>query len=82
MRINLQRVRDLGLDYAPPSRILDIGCGTGYFLYISKLLGHDVLGLDVDDFPMFRELTELLRVQRTIGRIEAFQPLPNFDPQI
>ena len=79
IRINLQRVRELGLDYAPPSRILDLGCGTGYFLYINKLLGHEILGLDVDDFPMFRELTELLRIPRTIARVEAFQPLPKFD---
>jgi hypothetical protein len=28
---------------------------------------------------MFRELTELLRIPRTIARIEAFQPLPKFD---
>jgi SAM-dependent methyltransferase len=79
IRINLQRVRELGLDYAPASRILDLGCGAGYFLYINKLLGHEILGLDIDDFPMFRELTELLRIPRTIARIEAFQPLPKFD---
>jgi SAM-dependent methyltransferase len=79
IRINLQRVRELGLDYAARSRILDLGCGSGYFLYINKLLGHEILGLDVDDFPMFGELTELLRVPRTIARIEAFQPLPRFD---
>ncbi len=79
IRTNLQRVRDLELDYAPPSRILDLGCGAGYFLYINKLLGHEILGLDLDDLPMFRELIELLRVPRTIARIEAFQPLPKFD---
>ena len=79
IRINLQRVRELNLDYAARSRILDLGCGAGYFLYINKLLGHEVLGLDVDDFPMFRELTELLHVPRTIARIEAFEPLPKFD---
>ena len=78
IRINLQRVRELGLDYAAPSRILDLGCGAGYFLYINKLLGHEILGLDIDDFPMFRELIELLDVPRTIARIEAFQPLPKF----
>jgi SAM-dependent methyltransferase len=79
IRTNLQRVRELGLDYAPRSRILDLGCGAGYFLYISKLLGHEILGLDLDDLPMFRELIELLRIPRTIARIEAFQPLPKFD---
>jgi SAM-dependent methyltransferase len=77
--INLQRVRELELDYAPRSRILDLGCGAGYFLYINKLLGHEILGLDLDDLPMFRELTELLQIPRTIARIEAFQPLPKFD---
>ncbi|MGI9115307.1 MAG: class I SAM-dependent methyltransferase [Chthoniobacterales bacterium] len=79
MRINVQRVRELELDYAPPSSILDIGCGAGYFLYICKTLGHRVLGLDVGSFPMFRELTELLEVPRVIARVEAFRPLPKFD---
>ena len=79
IRTNLQRVRELGLDYAPRSRLLDLGCGAGYFLYINKLLGHEILGLDLDDFPMFRELIELLQIPRTVARIEAFQPLPKFD---
>ena len=77
--INLQRVRGLRLDYAPRSRILDLGCGAGYFLYINKLLGHEILGLDLDDLPMFRELNELLEIPRIIARIGAFQPLPKFD---
>ena len=79
IRINLQRVRQLELDYAPASRILDLGCGAAYFLYINKLLGHEILGLDLDDLRMFRELTELLQLPRTIARIEAFQPLPKFN---
>jgi SAM-dependent methyltransferase len=78
IRINLQRVRELGLDYAPRSRILDLGCGAGYFLYINKLLDHEIVGLDLDDLPMFRELTDLLQIPRIIARIEAFQPLPKF----
>ena len=32
MEINLQRVRDLGLDLGRSKRVLDIGCGTEYFL--------------------------------------------------
>jgi SAM-dependent methyltransferase len=79
MRINVQRVRELELDYEPPSSVLDIGCGAGYFLYICKTLGHEVLGLDMDSFPMFRELTDLLQVPRVIARIDAYRPLPNFD---
>jgi hypothetical protein len=38
-----------------------------------------VLGLDMDNFPMFRELTGMLKVPRVIARIDAFQPLPKLD---
>ncbi|PYL08580.1 MAG: hypothetical protein DME34_04360 [Verrucomicrobia bacterium] len=75
--INIQRVRDTGLDLASRKRVLDIGCGAGYFAYIAQLLGHDVVGLDIDRLPMFRESTELLGVRRVIWRIEAFVPLPD-----
>jgi SAM-dependent methyltransferase len=77
MEINLQRVRDLGLDFGGRKRVLDIGCGTGYFLYICQYLGHDVLGLDLDEEPGFREMIELLGLKRKIWRVEAYQPLPD-----
>lgn len=76
--MNLERTRELELDYASPQRILDLGCGAGYFLYICKLLRHEILGLDVDELEMFRDLTGLLQVPRVIARIEAFKPLPQF----
>src|SRR5438874_6832043 len=59
IRINLQRVRELGADYAPRSRILYRGCGAGYFSYIINLLGYGILGLVLDALPMFRELIGL-----------------------
>ncbi len=59
-------------------RILDLGCGSGYFLYIAQLLGHSGVGLDMDRLPMFREITRLLGVRRVVQQIEAFRPLPNF----
>ena len=77
MEINLKRVRDLGLDLGGRKRVLDIGCGTGYFLYICQYLGHDVLGMDLDVEPGFTEMVELLGVKRVIYRIEAFEPLPD-----
>lgn len=79
LEVNIRRIRDLDLDCVPRRRILDIGSGAGYFLYICKRLGHDVLGLDIDDFPMFNDLTKLLGVPRIISRIERYKPLPDFD---
>jgi SAM-dependent methyltransferase len=81
MEINLKRVRDLGLDLGRRKRVLDIGCGTGYFLYICQYLGHDVLGLDLDEEPGFAEMVDLLGVKRKIWRIEAFEPLPDLGPR-
>jgi SAM-dependent methyltransferase len=75
--INVERAQDLWLDRAPPLRILDLGCGAGYFLYVCKHFGHNVLGFDTDNEPLFRATTELLNVHRAIGRIERQTRLPN-----
>lgn len=75
--VNIRRIRELELDFGFRKRVLDIGCGAGYFLYICKWLGHDVLGLDIDESAMFTELTKLLRIPRVIWRIERFVPLPD-----
>jgi SAM-dependent methyltransferase len=74
---NLWRVRDLDLDLGPRQRILDIGSGAGYFLYICGLLGHDAVGIDLDISPMFTATTGLLGVQRSTCRVQAFVPLPD-----
>src|SRR5947207_12144381 len=58
-------------------RIVDLGCGAGYFLYVCKVFGHDVLGFDTDIEPLFRATTALLDVPRVIGRIERQTPLPD-----
>jgi len=75
--INIRRIRDIELDLARRKRILDLGCGAGYFLHIAQLLGHTGLGLDLDRVPMFAEITSLLGVRRVIQRIQAFRPLPD-----
>ena len=75
--INIRRVRELELDVSSPKRVIDLGCGAGYFLYICRLLGHDVLGLDLGNPPMFAEITRLLGIRRVISRIERFVPLPD-----
>jgi len=78
IQINIRRIRELELDLSRPKRILDLGCGAGYFLYIAQLLGHTGLGLDMDRLPMFREMTRLLGVRRVVQRIQPFRPLPDF----
>jgi len=75
--INIRRIREIEIDLMRPKRILDLGCGTGYFLYIAQLLGHQGLGLDLDELPMFGDLTRLLGVRRVIWQINAFIPLPD-----
>ena len=77
IKINIERAQDLWLDRAPPLRLLDLGCGAGYFLYVCKFFGHDVLGFDTDAEPLFRATTSLLDVPRVIGRIERQTPLPD-----
>jgi SAM-dependent methyltransferase len=75
--VNVRRAREIELDLCRPKQILDLGCGTGYFLYIAQLLGHQGLGLDLDVLPMFGEITQLLGVSRVVQRIEAFRSLPD-----
>jgi len=81
LEANLQRIRNLELDLGRSRRILDIGSGSGYFLYICKLLGHDALGVDVPDVPMFGEMIKLLGVKRVNWRIQAFVSLPDLGPK-
>jgi len=68
----------LDLDWGRRKQILDIGSGAGYFLYICKWLAHNPLGLDIDEVPMYAEMTRMLGLPRVIWRVNAFQRLPEF----
>lgn len=81
MRVNRERVQDLKLHRCPPQRILDLGCGGGFFLFILKRFNHSVLGLDVDWEPLFGELLEVFGVSRVVFEIKPFQPLPDLGQQ-
>jgi len=81
LRVNRERVQDLKLHRLSPQRILDLGCGGGFFLFILKRFNHSVLGLDIDESPLFGDLVDVFGVPRRIFRIQAFQPLPTFEHQ-
>jgi SAM-dependent methyltransferase len=76
LRLNRERAQDLKLHRSEPKRLLDLGCGGGFFLFIAKNLGHSVLGLDIEHVALFTELLELFSVPRVVWRISAFEPLP------
>jgi SAM-dependent methyltransferase len=81
LRVNRERVQDLKLHRCPPQRVLDLGCGGGYFLFILKRFNHSVLGLDVDRSKLFGELLEAFDVSRVVFEIEPFQLLPDLHQQ-
>ena len=81
LRVNRERVQDLKLHRCPPQRVLDLGCGGGFFLFILKRFNHSVLGLDIDASPLFTELLEVFAVPRVAFRIKRLEPMPDLQPQ-
>jgi SAM-dependent methyltransferase len=77
LRLNRERVQDLNLHRSEPKRVLDLGCGGGFFLFIAKNLRHSVMGVDIEHVALFSELLELFGIPRVIWRITAFEPLPH-----
>ncbi len=73
----IKQARSVQLDRRKPLRVLDIGSGAGYFLFVCKQLGHRVLGLDLDWPPMYAEMFNMMEMPRCVWRIEPFQPLPD-----
>ncbi len=81
LRVNRERVQDLKLHRARSQRVLDLGCGGGFFLFILKRFNHSVLGLDVDRSPLFTELLNAFGVPRIVFEIKPFEPLPDLGQQ-
>jgi len=69
--------RTWGLHRCTGKRVLDLRCGGGFFLYLLTQLGHEVLGLDIDEFPLFGDLINLFGVPHVVWAIEAFKELPD-----
>jgi SAM-dependent methyltransferase len=79
--VNIVRAQDLKLQRCAPQSVLDLGCGGGFFLFVAQQLGHVGLGLDIDIFPLFTELLDLLHVERKVWAIRPHEPLPNLGQQ-
>jgi len=72
----LRFAKRLGLDtWSPKLRILDIGCGFGYFVRIARYYGHDAVGLDMDREPL-PEAAKILDAPVIRHTIREFERLP------
>ena len=75
LKLNIRRAQDLGLDRMPPAHSRS-WFGRWIFLFVTRVLGHSGLGIDLDNYPLFREMFELFGLRRLIHRIEKFSALP------
>jgi SAM-dependent methyltransferase len=82
---NVVRIGNLSLHNSKPKRILDVGCGPGYFMAAALACGHDCYGIDAPPGVLtdveVRVYTELLAALSCSDRvrpvlIERYQPMP------
>lgn len=78
LRLNVQRSLYLGLNRMQPKSVLDIGAGFGYFPYVAKFYGHNVIGIDLPDDVLFEKASQFLNVKRQEYRIEPKTAMPSF----
>lgn len=81
---NVDRIGALALHRSPPLRILDIGCGPGYFLAAALACGHDCHGIDAPatvmsdvEVRVYSEMLASLACDRRVAPllIERFVPM-------
>jgi SAM-dependent methyltransferase len=72
--VTVRFCEQLNLPNMAPQQILDIGCGTGLFLYCAKYYGHDGIGLDIEN-DLMGEMAKILGVERVIAPVRAFEPI-------
>ncbi len=83
--LNIQRAVQLNLHQSKPLQILDIGCGPGFFMAVTRAAGHECSGVDAPESymtpterRMYSELLEALHCKSHVSPllIERFVPLP------
>ncbi len=78
LKLNIRRAQDLRLDREKRAlRILDLGSGAGYFLFVAKQLGHGGMGIDVPHPELYGAMFDTLGLQRVVAPVEAQKPLPD-----
>jgi SAM-dependent methyltransferase len=77
LKLNIRRAQDIGLDRERRSlRVLDLGSGAGYFLFVCKHLGHPGMGLDLPNPAFYGEMFAALGLTRVISPVDPQLPLP------
>lgn len=76
---NIHFIDYLNLDQRTQLSILDIGCGAGWFLFLCKMLGHQVHGLDVNNNEQFNRMITMFDMDRTVHQIKPFTSLPKLN---
>lgn len=81
---NVVRIGALGLHASKRKRILDIGCGPGYFMAAALACGHDCYGIDAPDTILtdvearvYSEMLTALGIEKRVSPlpIERFVPM-------
>ena len=78
LKLNIRRAQDIGVDRSRkyPLRVLDLGSGAGYFLFVVRELGHTGIGLDLPEPSFYGDIFQEFGLERIVSRVEAFQLLP------
>jgi len=66
----------LRLDRKPPTRILDLGTGAGYFPWVCSMLGHEVDAIDLDNNNIYNAIVDALNIRRYVHEIKSDEELP------
>ena len=77
LKLNIRRAQDIGLDRDQRHlRVLDLGSGGGYFLFVCRQFGHEGMGLDVPEPTIYGEMFERFGLRRVVQPVTAQQGLP------
>jgi SAM-dependent methyltransferase len=74
VRRKANNCRRLGLHHSQTLQILDIGCGSGIFLFCAGHYGHKGLGIDVEN-PLLEELARRYGVARCVAPVRRREPI-------